>query len=142
MCGQNWINRCGGSIRGHGSRWRYFREIRFAGTFKRQSIKPAKYCRSEESRFRYVYIELNPSAEANFEAQYEELVNELKEVYSTTGQLSKTAKEKIQSTLINMLDSVSQTSNMLMELKRLKMKDLYFPGCPDLHTKTKTCCHK
>ncbi len=72
----------------------------------------------------YVYIEV-PSKEDAFKSSYSELENELKEVFSTNGQLSRTAKEKIQGTLNNLLEALPQRTNMLMELKRLKMKDEY-----------------
>lgn len=73
----------------------------------------------------YVYIELNPSAEAEFEALYEELVNELNEVFLGSGKMSQSALETIQCTLTDLMGTIAKSNNLLMELKRLKVKDLY-----------------
>jgi len=73
----------------------------------------------------FVYVEI-PTQEEVFNEKYNELEEELRELfYSSTGQFTKTAKLKIQSTLNSMLDTLPQKTNMLMELKRLKMKDVY-----------------
>jgi len=73
----------------------------------------------------FVYIEVATVDDNWIKEQYTEFQHTLHDVFQNSGQLNKTAKEKIESTLQNLIATIPQKSFMLMELKRLNLKDEY-----------------
>lgn len=73
----------------------------------------------------YVYIRLSLDIERQIEHQYETLLNEFKDLFNGASQITLTLKNKIWNTLKHLLENLSQKTYMLMELKRLKVKDHY-----------------
>ena len=73
----------------------------------------------------FIYIEVSSKEEKELKEKYLELESELKEIFTSSGQISRAVKDRIQATLNEMLHTLPQKVNILMELKRLKEKDTY-----------------
>ncbi len=73
----------------------------------------------------YVYIKLSSSIENEIEKQYDMLLSELKDLFTGASQITLTLKNHIGDTLKHLLENLTHKTHMLMELKRLKVKDHY-----------------
>ncbi len=73
----------------------------------------------------YIYVSVSSEEDLIIEQAYDVLLDEIKEIYEGSSTITKELKERMGNNLHQLLGSLLDNSYMLMELKRLKVKDIY-----------------